>query len=60
MSCPTCRNLTNMSGRQIEGLATNNIVLRLVNIATHRARELGEKGTNEQIQLTTPKKYILR
>lgn len=37
-----------MSGRQVEELATNNIVLRLVTIATDRARELAERGKNEK------------
>lgn len=53
MSCPTCRNLTNMSGRQIEELSTNNIVLRLVGIATDRARELVKR--EKQTHLITPK-----
>ncbi len=44
-----------MTGRQIEELATNNIVLRLVTIATDRARELAEREKKQQIHLITPK-----
>ncbi|XP_046636653.1 uncharacterized protein LOC124315198 isoform X1 [Daphnia pulicaria] len=54
--CPTCRSSTNMSGRQIEDLATNNIVIRLVTIATDRARELAERGKKEQMYSGTPNK----
>ena len=46
-----------MSGRQVEELATNNIVLRLVTIATDRARELAERGKNEKMFLI-PQKYV--
>ncbi len=41
--CPTCRHVTNMTGREIEDLSTNNIVLRLVTIALDRAREVAER-----------------
>ncbi|EFX71433.1 hypothetical protein DAPPUDRAFT_327055 [Daphnia pulex] len=41
--CPTCRRLTNIEGRKIEELSTNNVVLRLVTIETNRARELAER-----------------
>ena len=47
--CPTCRNSTNMTGRPIEELATNNIVLRLVTIATDRARELAEREKKQHL-----------
>jgi hypothetical protein len=46
-----------MSGRQIEDLATNNIVIRLVTIATDRARELAERGKKEQMYSGT-QKYV--
>ncbi len=39
VSCPTCRNSTNLTSRKIEQLMTNNIVLRLVAISKDRARE---------------------
>jgi hypothetical protein len=48
-----------MSGRQIEDLATNNIVIRLVTIATDRARELAERGKKEQMYSGTPKYVAL-
>jgi len=39
-----------MEGRKIEELATNNIVLRLVTIATDRARELFERRKNRNVE----------
>ena len=38
-----------MTGRPIEELATNNIVLRLVTIATDRARELAEREKKQHL-----------
>ncbi len=46
-----------MSGRQIEDLVSNNIVLRLVTIATDRARELAERGKKEKMYSVT-QKYV--
>lgn len=48
-----------MSGRQIEDLATNNIVLRLVTIATDRARELAEREKKEKTYSIPPKYVVL-
>jgi len=48
-----------MSGRQIEDLATNNIVLRLVTIATDRARELAERRKKEKFNSLTRKYVVL-
>ncbi|XP_046637047.1 E3 ubiquitin-protein ligase TRIM32-like [Daphnia pulicaria] len=54
--CPTCRRLTNMKGRKIEELATNNVVLRLVTIETNRARELAEREKKRKAEADTEAK----
>ncbi|KZS12694.1 Uncharacterized protein APZ42_022876 [Daphnia magna] len=56
ISCPTCRNLTNMTGRQLEGLATNNIVLHMMTKAMARSRTYEE---GEKMNLVTQNKTAI-
>lgn len=39
VTCPTCRHPTDLSGKNIEELATNNLALRLLAIETKKAEE---------------------
>jgi len=48
IECPTCRHITRLDNRQVKDLRTNNIVLRLVSIATDRAQEVIEQNKIKQ------------
>jgi len=48
LKCPTCRHITRLDNRQVKDLSTNNIVLRLVSIATDRAQEVIEQEEIKQ------------
>lgn len=58
--CPTCRHVTNMVGRKIEDLATNNVVLRLLSLKTDHTRDSSDVPDLNKSTGTPPSSLVQR